>query len=416
MSILFPTPRLRMYSSPGMYFSVFKDLFSGRARVGNDCQRLEDEIQRRFSIQHSICMPQARVGIYFVIKSIIKPGQKVILSPYTIADVINMVICAGGIPVFADLEEHTCNINPAEVEKLIDDNTGAVMVTHLHGLACPVESIAQICRKRNVPLIEDSAQGFGGELSGKKLGTFGDAGIYSFGRYKNLISFYGGMVVTPHDHIKEKIRAELDSFQFTETGDYAKRVITALVKDIASYPPVFKAIVYWIFRFGHLNDIRAINRLVETELDLSRKEKMPEKYLRKMTPMQARLILSKIDQTEENTAKRIRYAQIYHEGLSDLPELILPPLRTDGSHIYTCYPVRYKNRRALVRWMIKNYRDVTIQHLKNCAGLPAFKDFFQSCPVARATANEVIMLPTYTHYGEEQVRSNVKTIRAFFEK
>src|SRR6185503_17787272 len=101
------------------------------------------------------------------VKALIKPGRKVILSPYTIADVVNMVVCAGGEPVFADIERETCNVDAAEVERLIDDQTGAVMVTHFYGLACDIERIAKICKDRNVPLIEDAAQAFGVRVNGK---------------------------------------------------------------------------------------------------------------------------------------------------------------------------------------------------------------------------------------------------------
>jgi perosamine synthetase len=416
MSLFSPQPRFRMYSSPGTYLSIFRDIAFGRAKKGDDCRKLEEEIKTRFKVAYSVSMPQARVGIYLVLRAIIKPGQKVVLSPYTVADVINMVICAGGVPVFADLERKTCNIDPGEVEKLIDQDTGAVMVTHLHGLICPIEEIADICKQRNVPLVEDAAQAFGARLNGKMTGTFGDAGVYSTGRYKNINAFYGGMVVTPHLDIHKKVRTEFDTWRFMEIGQYGKRVINALVKDIASCPPLFQLLVYQIFRFGHLHDIRFINRLIETELDLARKDELPENYSRKMMPMQARLVLSKLDRVENDNAARIRYARMYHEGLSDLPELILPPLKTDGSHIYTCYPIRYSDRRALVRWMMKGRRDVTIQHLKNCADLPAFKEYHRDCPIAGATANEVIMLPTYPRYTEREVSRNIKCIRSFFRK
>ena len=125
MSILLPNPRFRIYTSPQIYKSVLKDVVLWRARKRIDCAKVEKEIQQRFSIHNSICVPQGRVGIYLAVKAIIKPGQKVVLSPYTIADIINMVICAGGVPEFADIERETCNIDPVEIDKLIDEDTGA---------------------------------------------------------------------------------------------------------------------------------------------------------------------------------------------------------------------------------------------------------------------------------------------------
>jgi len=155
---------------------------------------------------------------------------------------------------------------------------------------------------------------------------------------------------------------------------------------------------------------------VETELDLIRKDRIPESYLQRMTPMQARLVLSKIDRVEMDNAERVRYARIYYEGLSDLADLILPPLRKDGSHIYTNYPIQYRDRQSLVKWLMEHHRDIGVQHLKNCADLPAFQEYYRDCPNARATANDVILLPTYPRYGEGEVRRNVHVIKSFFGK
>ena len=159
-------------------------------------------------------MPQGRFGLYLALRQLIKPGQEVILSPYTIYDVVNMVICAGGKPVFADIERETCNLDPREVEQLVSSHTGAVITTHLHGLSSSrIEELAAFCRERGIPLIEDAAQAFGGAVGGKPVGSFGDVGIYSFGRVKNVNAFYGGAVVCRDPAVAARIRAELSAFR-----------------------------------------------------------------------------------------------------------------------------------------------------------------------------------------------------------
>lgn len=416
MSIYSPKPRFRIYTSSLSYISIFKDVIYRRVNKGDECKEFEKEIQKRFSVECSICTPQGRVGIYLAVKAAIKPGQKVILSPYTIADVINMVICAGGIPVFADIERETCNIDPKEIEKLIDDDTGAVLVTHIHGLVCPLDKIIKICKPRAIPIIEDAAQAFGAKFNAKYVGTVGDIGVYSFGIYKNLTSFYGGLVVTSHFNIQHVIQDEISLWPYSELKWMIKRVLSGFIKDFSTSSPLFQILISPIFRFGHLHKIRSINKFVETELDLSRKEKIPDSYLRKMTPMQARLLLLKINNVSEDNAKRIQHAKIYKEGLKQLNELILPPFRDDGSHIYTYYPIQYKNRDELIRFMMKNHRDIGPQHLKNCADLPAFKNYYKDCPNCRETANEVILLPTYPRYNQKEIEKNIRVIHAFFGK
>src|SRR5262245_29434779 len=158
MDMAFPQPRYRMYGASRKYLSVVGDLLTGRVGEGDGESSLEASFCRYIGARHAISMPQARVSLFCALRVFIKPGAKVVLSPYTIHDVINMVICAGGVPVFADIDRKTCNIDPAEIEKLVDRDTGAVLITHLHGLACDVERIADFCRSRGVALLEDCAQ------------------------------------------------------------------------------------------------------------------------------------------------------------------------------------------------------------------------------------------------------------------
>src|SRR5947209_12895164 len=86
-------PRLRIYTSPGQYWTVARALISRQLTQGGDVARLERQIEQMFGVGHAIAMPMARVAIYATLRSLIRPGQEVILSPYTIADVVNMVIC-----------------------------------------------------------------------------------------------------------------------------------------------------------------------------------------------------------------------------------------------------------------------------------------------------------------------------------
>tara|TARA_Y100000031_G_scaffold154996_1_gene204380 strand:- start:2518 stop:3795 length:1278 start_codon:yes stop_codon:yes gene_type:complete len=409
-----PNARFRMYTRLNSYWWFFRDLILGRVNKGNDVEKLEKALAQRFKITEAVCVPQARVGIYLVIKNLIKPGQEVILSPYTVADVINMVVYAGGIPVFVDIEQKTCNINPQEVEQLINDKTGAVLITHLHGIAASAHQILEICQKRHLPMIEDVAQAFGGYQGRRRLGTIGQAGIYSFGRYKNINSWYGGAVVSNDQELISKIRAELDQYRYLGNFFILKRIINGLIKDILTSPLMFKSFVYWIFRYGFLNNVKWINRLVEVELDIKLKNKMPADYLRKYTPFQARLVLSQLNQIDLETKQRIEKARLYYQGLENIPDLVLPIKGNDAKYIYLVFPIQYQKREELLKWLMRHKRDVAAQHLKNCADLPSFSTFYRDCPVARKTANEVIVLPTYQGYPISEVKKNIKVIQSYF--
>lgn len=409
-----PLPRYRIYSRFRDYRAIASELLTGRARRGDGTRELETAIEKRNDVAHAICIAKARVGIFVAIRALIEPGQKVVLSPYTISDVVNMVICAGGVPVFADLEPDTCNIDAADVERLIDGDTGAVMVTHLHGLACDVERISEICRARDVALVEDAAQAFGTRAGGRRVGAFGDVGIYSFGQYKNLNSFFGGMVVTSNPDLAEGLRLEIDAFPSQEIGYYLSKVASGVASDLATWPPIFKSLTYRVFRYGFLNDVGFLNSQVTVDVDPQMKRDLPESYLRRMTPMQARIVLGQLADVDDHIRARIAYATQYHEGLSDIPELGLPPLRNDFTHTYSYFPVQAEDRDALLRHLMREKRDMAAQHLHNCADLPCFSEFYRDCQNARRTAASVVLLPTYPRYSRIDVERNIVSIRRYF--
>ncbi|MBM3779089.1 MAG: hypothetical protein FJW23_12800 [Acidimicrobiia bacterium] len=412
---LAPPARFRLYTRAADYVHLLLDVLTGRTAAGDDVRQLERAVAARVGAAHAMCVPQARVGIHLAVRHLIRPGQAVVMSPYTIADVVNMVICAGGVPVFADIDPSSTNIAPADVERLIDDRTGAVLVTHLHGIACEVEAIAAICRAKGVPLIEDAAQAFGARVGGRSVGTFGDAGVFSFGMYKNVTAFYGGMVVTPNESLDRAMRSELADAPLMPLGALCAKAVSALVTDLVTAPLLFRTFVYWLFRFAHLHDIRAITRFVTVELDTSRKDRLPASYRCRFRPVQARMVRRQLDRVDANAAERVSYARIYHDGLSGLAGLVTPPFRDDGSCVYNYVPIQCEDREALVRWAMRRYRDMAVQHLKNCAALPAFAPEQRECPNADRTAAGTVLLPNYPGYGEAAVRRNVAVIREYVD-
>jgi len=409
-----PHPRSRIYTKPKSYWSFWSDLLLGRFNKGNDVQKFERALAEKFGVPEAVCVSMTRVGIYLVLKNLIKPGQNVIMSPYTVADVVNMVVLASGVPVFTDIEQRSCNLNPAEVAKLIDKNTGAVIATHLHGVGARIYEILALCRQHNIPLIEDAAQSFGGKAKGKRLGTIGDVGIYSLGMYKNINSWYGGAVVAKDSALLNKLRAELAQYDFQSPIFILKKMLKGLATDLLTYPLIFQPLTYWLFRYGFLHDIGWINRQVEIELDLELKKEMPANYLRRYTPFQARLALSQLNQIDADIELRAKKAALYRKELSGISELVLPPEENDSKYIYPVFAVQYQDRKKLLKWLMRQKRDVTAQHLKNCADLESFSAFYRGCPVARKTANEVILLPTYTRYPDSEIKKNIEVIRAFF--
>lgn len=411
-----PQPRSRLYTTASAYARGATAALSGIGYDSEGVAALERALEDLHPGCHAVAVPMARVGIYLTLKRLIRGGQKVILSPYTISDVVNMVLCAGGVPVFADIEEGgSCNIDARAVVQLLDstDDVGAVLVTHFYGLICDIDPLLEACRRRSIPVVEDAAQAFGARWQGARAGSLADAGILSFGLLKHVTGFVGGAVLTRHEDLARGIRQELDDFTVFPRKALLKHMMTGAGFDIATCPPIFDTTVYWLFRHAYLHDVKFFNNKLDTDSAPVSYSSFPTRYAYRMSGVQADIITSQFASFEKNVEERIAKAKLYSAGLEGVPGLTIPPLRTDGSHIYVYYSVLAHDRDELARAMTRGLRDVQISHHRNCASLECFSRFHRDCPNAERASRQVLYLPVYPGYSDDQIRANIDAIHRF---
>lgn len=126
-------------------------------------------------------------------------GDEVILSPYTFIACPSAILATGAIPVFVDVDPETYQIDPAKIERSITSRTKAIMAIHILGLPCDMPSILQIAKKHGLLVLEDACQAWLAEINGQKVGTFGDAGCFSFQNSKSMAMGEGGAIVSNDD-------------------------------------------------------------------------------------------------------------------------------------------------------------------------------------------------------------------------
>ncbi|MBI3939689.1 MAG: DegT/DnrJ/EryC1/StrS aminotransferase family protein [Acidobacteria bacterium] len=400
-----PHPRYRLYTRFASYLPQVKE-------VDGATGHFEAEVCRRFNVAAAACVPRARTGIYLALLEAIQPGQKVIMSPLTIVDVVNAVLLAGGIPVFCDICRASCSIDPDKAESLIDGQTGAILITHLHGQTARARVFLDICMRRGVRLIEDAAQAFGAMEHGWRLGTIGDAGIYSFGFFKNLSTWRGGMVVSNDRKLIGRIRNHVHKFSLVSRRQLLMTTLSGMIVDISTWPPIFSKLIYPVVRRNN----GLVNRWLDPEARARRLKRMPTGYLHRMREWQALVGLRQLDRVEPDTYARTIRAKQYHDGLDGLSRIIKAQRADDLSNIYTYFPIQIGNRQSVLHYAQERGRDFAAQHLRNCADLPEFRELYRDCPNARATASELIILPTYPRYPAAEVQLNIEVIQEFVRR
>ena len=128
------------------------------------------------------------------------PGDEVIVPAFTFIATVNAVVAAGAVPVFAEVDD-TLGLDPADLERHINEHTAAVIVVHLENAAADLDALLPIAERHDVPIIEDTAQAFGATYHSRALGTFGALGAYSLQQEKNITAGEGGLIVTDDEHL-----------------------------------------------------------------------------------------------------------------------------------------------------------------------------------------------------------------------
>ncbi len=166
-----------------------------------DCSGLVAKFEHEFSdycgTRYALATVNGSVAIRMaLIASGVRPGDEVIIPPYTFITTASVVFETNCVPVFVDIEPDTYNIDPFRVEAAVTKRTRAVIPVHFGGQACDMDRIMAIAQKHRLTVIEDACHAPGAEYKGRKLGSIGDAGCFSFQSSKNLTSGEGGITVT----------------------------------------------------------------------------------------------------------------------------------------------------------------------------------------------------------------------------
>jgi dTDP-4-amino-4,6-dideoxygalactose transaminase len=167
------------------------------------------EFERKFAemtgAKHAVSLSNCTVALHIsLLLNNIKPGDEVICPSLTFVATVNAIRYVNAIPVFADIKSlEDLNIDPDDIERKITSRTRAIMVMHYGGFACDMTRISAIAEKHNLIIIEDACHGPLSEYEGKKLGTIGKVGCFSFFSNKNISTGEGGMIITDDDAIYE---------------------------------------------------------------------------------------------------------------------------------------------------------------------------------------------------------------------
>jgi dTDP-4-amino-4,6-dideoxygalactose transaminase len=189
-----------------------------RYGIGGECDRFEERYAKYLGVKHFVlCASGSNALAAAMIALGLGPGDEVLVPSHTYMATATSVIAIGAIPVIVDVDE-SITLSPKAVEAAIGPRTRAVIPVHMWGAACDMDAIMDIAARRKLFVIEDSCQGIGGGYKGRKFGSIGHIGAFSFNFYKNMTAGEGGGVAVNDDRLAKRARGAIDPCHFYWTG------------------------------------------------------------------------------------------------------------------------------------------------------------------------------------------------------
>lgn len=372
------------------FWAAVKTLCSLRLWIiGNARSTSEKWLEKYFDNRNVLTFNSGRSALFTILKAFgIGKGDEVIVQAFTCVAVPNSVIWTGARPVYVDVDT-SLNIDPKDVEKKITKKTKAIIVQHTFGTPAQMEKILSIAKNKNLFIIEDCAHSLGAQYNDKKLGTFGDAAAFSFGRDKVISSIFGGaaMMSSRNADAWTKLK-QLHSDMSYPSGFW---VMQQLLHPIAFWfiLPLYRIgigkILLWI-----LQRLRILGFPVYPE---EKKGKKPTFFPRKYPNGLAILLLVQLKKLDRFNKQRLSVARLYEEKLSKNVEI----LHTKNS-LNLRFPVLVSNPKQVLQKAKRH--GVLLGHWYHNVIDPVGTEFSAvgyvkgTCPQAEYYAEHIINLPT----------------------
>ncbi|RKX92353.1 MAG: hypothetical protein DRP84_10165 [Spirochaetes bacterium] len=363
---------------------------------GGYIKEFERAFAKYIGVKYAVSVSCGKMGLYLSLKALgAMEGDEIIVPSYTVWDVPAVIISLGLIPVFVDINSEDHNLDVTLIEKAVSSKTKFILATHIYGYPCDMASVLKIAQKYNLAVIEDCAQGLGAEYKGKKVGSIGDIGYFSFGILKNLNTLGGGMIVTNNAFFAEKVRREVESFSYPKRMYLVRSFLLSSFLSLFTSPVFFSAFVFpLIYIMGeYINKI--ISGVLSDSPPANITDSFSSKYKYKFTNLQAVIGLRQLKDLDNFNNRRIENAKILIDVLENAEEISIPKQLPQTQPVYLNYVIQVSEnkREEIIKKMLKKGVDIGYGFLNSCGSMPEFQRFKKYCPLSDKLSRTNLYIP-----------------------
>lgn len=360
---------------------------------------------------HCVAFPFARTAIYFVLKELNLPqGSEIIMPPITIKGIVDVVVDLGLVPVYVDLDVETINFKFDDLQKKITPRARVVLVTPLFGLVPDMTAMVKLFRENGIYIIEDFSQCLNGRYDGKRIGTFGDVGIYSSSSIKTLDTLGGGMAVTDDQVLHEKLRRAQQSLYPANRKFLIQKAWVNFVRNAATSKLIFSALTFPLLQIiRKSNPELALKQTGHRNKD--RLKKLPELWFCKYTSIQAQIGLSHIESVQAGDKARVNNVKFVKANCG---ETRFPTTTGGSTNVYWQLILLVPDAFEAQVFFAKRGIDSATSSLELVSALEKYPNR-ATLPVAEKIYRDGIFIPCFPNLNQSDMERIVTATEALFQ-
>jgi dTDP-4-amino-4,6-dideoxygalactose transaminase len=381
---------------------------------GPQIAQFEAAFARRLDVpaSHAITASYGRMAFYYILKALnLPPGSEIILPALTFWVVPELARVAGYTVAFADVDPATFTMDPRALERAITPATRAVVPTHLYGLPCDMDAIMSIASRHGLRIVEDCAHALGATFDGRPVGTFGDAGFFSFQTLKPLNCYGGGLAIVRNDAVAARVRQMAESERWPDTKRVENRLLVGKAQRIFIRPGVFTISAFPIL---WVSSLIGANPDVYLWEEIRPLDPLPDSYTERFPNVQAAIGLAGLERLDEWTEQTRRHARLMDQSFGNLPGITVPRVPERRTHVYYQYCVHAPKRDELVVRCVRRGVDIETLHVDVCSDMVLFTGSRvepDGAPGAKRAAG-AMQIPVYSTLTDAQAQRVARVVRS----
>jgi len=362
-------------------------------------EKFESEFANYLDRKYCVAFPFARSAIYNVLKIKNFPcNSEVIMPPITIKAILDVVLDLGLKPVFVDIDPDTFCFDIEQLNDAIGKNTKAIIITYLFGMVPDLEKMISDCQRNGLFVIEDFSQCLNGKFNNKKVGSFGDVGVYSASSTKTLDTFGGGLFVCDDSSLNKKMKEEQNKLQPPIRKHLIKKIITNLVRNLATTRFIFHIAVFPLIRLmDYLSPGSMMKQTGERNKNMI--DSLPSDWSTSYTSFQAMIGLKLINRVKSSDHERLKNV---NKIKTSVDKYILPSGVEKGDNVYWQLIVYFDKVSEVQKHLQSKKVDTATTSLEKISSLSAYPTQGKTPNADRLYSNG-LFIPCFPGLDDEDV-------------